>query len=108
MTLSVVIILYVLVDLFVLNAFIEQRAALDIGRKIGRDVRYLVLPKWYAKHWVAKVFCWGTLLYIGFRYSWPIALGLWVADLLITALIPIPRSRYDKVIRKLKALGIME
>lgn len=39
--------IYVISKLFILNAFWEQRAALEIGRFLDIEVQHLVLPWWF-------------------------------------------------------------
>lgn len=104
MSLTMLIVVYVIADVFVLNAFFLQRAALEIGRSIGYEIRDLVLPGWYSLVWLPRFVTWGALALMFYWYDWSYAVTVCVIDWLITTLLPVPRSKYEYVQAKLDEL----
>jgi hypothetical protein len=101
MTVTQLVIVYIICALFYLNAFMDQRAALEIGRAMGQDIRPLVLPNGLGWVWIPRIIrwiCFGLLVLGG---QWIGALVLIGAEYLVTAVIPIPRSKYEKITRRL-------
>lgn len=94
-------------ELFLLNAFFEQRAALDIGREIGQEIRHLVLPSWWYS-WVkaARILSFGSLIYIAVVWIWYYPLIVAGLSFVITTIFPVPQSKYVNVIEKLSSFGI--
>ena len=99
-------VLFLISELFVLNAFFEQRAALDIGRKIGQDIRHLVLPSWYPWTNLARILSWGALIYIFVVWIWYYPIIAAALSFIITIIFPVPESKYANVNEKLKSIGM--
>lgn len=95
MSLQLLIGLYVILDIFVVNAFFSQRAVLDICRKYygGVDLRSMVLPKWYKFIRIPQIITWIILAYMLYEYPWYWAVGIFVIDFAITSLLPVPKSK---------------
>jgi len=60
----------------------------------------LLLPAWFPAVWLLRIAKWGTVLFIGFSWSWVIAGVLIVADTILAAILPIPYSMYVPSFRK--------
>lgn len=93
------VILYIIVDIFCINNFLTQRAVLDLQRKynLPMDFRQTVCPlsKLYRLRRVFSILSWLILIYIVYQYEWYYALIILVIDYLITSFIPVPASKYQ-------------
>jgi len=83
-------------------AFGMQRATLLISREAGvpYQITKWLLPVWFPAVWVLRITKWGTLLFIAFSWSWGFAAALLLADVVLSAVLPIPYSLYVPSFRK--------
>lgn len=92
------VILYIIVDIFCINNFLTQRAVLDLQRQysLPMDFRQTVCPlsKCYRFRRVFSILSWLIIFYIVYQYEWYYALIILVIDYLITSFIPVPASKY--------------
>lgn len=94
------------------GAFGMQRATLLMSREVGvtPQIGALLLPSWFPIVWLVRLVKWALLGYIAFAWSWVVAGGLFVADLILSAILPIPYSVYVPVFRsrinKIKASDV--
>jgi hypothetical protein len=97
--LIVLIVLYFVVDFFVVQAFLTQRAVLDMQRALMLpiDFRPIVCPlsKWYNYRRIPQVIDWAILILIAYEYEWYYAVILFVLDFAVTSFIPIPKSKLE-------------
>lgn len=77
-------------------AFGMQRAVLLISREtyMPYQVAEALLPTWFPAIWILRVAKWGCLLTIAFTWGWSIAGGLLAAEVVLTAILPIPYGLY--------------
>jgi hypothetical protein len=89
------IVIYIVADIFVVNAFLMQRAVLDVGQKYcnGTDMREYVMPKWYKYIRIPQIITWVTLAYMLYLYPWYYAVGIFIIDYIFTSICPIPKSK---------------
>jgi hypothetical protein len=89
---------------FLLNfaAFGMQRATLIISREADVPARIgeALLPSWFPVIWLVFICKWGLLAAVAFTWSWGIAIGLGVLDLILSAILPIPYRAYIPFFRK--------
>lgn len=94
------------------GAFGMQRATLLMSREAGvpPKIGALLLPSWFPIVWLVRLIKWAVLCYIAFTWSWVLAIGLIVADFILSAILPIPYSVYipffHSQINKIKANDI--
>ena len=93
---------FVAVFLLEFAAFGMQRTTLLLSREAGvpYQVAAALLPTWFPAVWVLRITKWGTLLFIAFSWSWGIAAMLFVADCILSAVLPIPYAAYVPNFRK--------
>ena len=99
------ILAYVIIDIPIINTFFTQRAALDIGRTIGIDIRPIVY-KPNSLITICRIINLCILGYMFYQFPWYYAVIVCVLDLLFTSIVPVPQSKYDLVEKRLKLLGI--
>ena len=96
---TLMVILYIIVDAFCINNFLTQRAVLDLQRaySLPIDFRPTVCPlsKLYRLQRVFSILSWLILIYIAYQYEWYYALIILVIDYSLTAFIPVPASKYQ-------------
>lgn len=82
--------------------FMMQRAALEISRASGIDIKQgrLMLPLWYLLLWPARVIKWASVIQIGLWHGWIAAAGLLLATFLFSIFVPIPKRQFIPVFRK--------
>ena len=93
------IVLYFIVDFFTVQAYLTQRAVLDIQRAhmLPFDFRPIVCPlsKWYKFRSIPQVIDFAILIFIAYQYKWYYAAILLILDFAITTFIPVPKSKMD-------------
>ena len=97
------IIAYFVVQLLHTHMFFKQRAALEIGRQMQKEIGHLVLPSWF--HTISFVLGAGKVAILGYLCyldHWIIALCLGVALIGVCTFLPVPKKYYDDVHEKLK------
>ncbi|MDL2207551.1 hypothetical protein LJB82_02380 [Desulfovibrio sp. OttesenSCG-928-M16] len=88
----------------VLNAFFEQRAALDISRQRGEDLRGVLVPSWYSKVNIFRILSWAALAYLFFTWVWYWPVIALIISFVITNVVPVPKRKYEKALQKLAKL----
>ena len=75
-------------------AFGMQRATLLISREaeMSPQIGKMLLPSWFPIVWIVRICKWSVLIAIAFTWSWGIAIGLLVADVILSSILPIPYS----------------
>ena len=93
---------FIAIFLLEFAAFGMQRATLLISREadVSPMIAKLLLPAWFPAVWLLCIAKWGTVLLIGFSWSWVMAGVLIVADAILAAILPIPYSVYVPSFRK--------
>lgn len=99
-------IFYVICEIITLNAFFEQRAALEIGRKMGMDIRRIARPFWYPLVWIPRIARWAAWFYLFTHHGIFLTVILIALDLGITTFLPVPNSKYQHVQDRLREHGI--
>ena len=102
MTQPAAIILFVVLACVVFLAFGMQRTTLLLSREANAPAgsTALLLPMWFPAVWLPRVGKWALVLYIGTTWSWPLALGVAVADFLLAVFLPIPHRMYVSLFRR--------
>ena len=62
----------------------------DVPAKIGA----ILLPSWFPIVWLVRICKWGILITIVFLWSWSVAIGLLVANVILSSILPIPYGIY--------------
>lgn len=84
------------------HLFFKQRVALDISREIGKEISNIVLPAWFhTTSFVIGAIKVAVLGYMCYLDSWMIAISMGIGLLAICSILPIPKSYYDDVRKKL-------
>ena len=89
--------IYVISKLFILNAFWEQRAALEIGRFLDIEVQHLVLPWWFKYLIIIQIINYTSLFFIAYLSNFYYALIAFGTSFIITVFFPIPKIKYIKI-----------
>ena len=100
---EILLIAFAFAWIFEFVLFGMQRATLLISRNAGLEWRgggELLLPSWFPLTWVVKIGKWGVLLSIAYIWDWKVALGLLIADIVLSAILPIPYAAYKGIFRK--------
>lgn len=101
---NILLVIFILFWVLELNAFVEQRAALEVSRAYGIPFGCLTLPSWFGIFrftWIIIVILIG---YAFWEYPWhngAIMLALYGLGM---AFVPIPSSRYYKYENQVKSL----
>ena len=99
------IILYVVTELQYINAFFNQRGALEISRQINIDLRpFLSDSVANVITNIGRVIGWLSLFGIFYYGSWLYVVVLVGVTFLITTFYPVSDSRYFKVFSKLEQM----
>src|SRR5436190_489643 len=79
-----------------------QRTTLLISREAGlpSKIGALLLPGWFPVVWLPRITKWLALLYVALSWSWLLAIGLLVADTVLSAVLPIPYRAYVPSFRR--------
>lgn len=105
MELFLLVLAYIIIDVPIMNAFFTQRAALDIGRIIGIEIRPIVYKSnLFIK--ICRIINWCIIGYMFYSFPWYYAVAVLSLDLLFTSIYPVPQSKYDLVEERLKAMDI--
>ena len=98
---SAIFMLLAAVFLLEFAAFGMQRTLLLLSREKQAPYNFVaqLLPAWFPVVWALRLAKWGLYLYIAFYLSWLLALGLLVADFLLSAVLPIPLRSYGSIFR---------
>ena len=96
------IIIFVVCFLLELAAFGMQRATLLMSREadVPPQIGAMLLPSWFPIVWLVRICKWGALLAVAFIWSWGVAIGILVADVILSSILPIPYSTYIPFFRK--------
>lgn len=97
-----------LISIFVVCFILEfaalgmQRATLLISREaeMSPQIGKMLLPTWFPIVWVVRICKWSVLIAIALTWSWGIAIGLLVADVILSSILPIPYNIYTSAFRK--------
>lgn len=98
MSYTTCLIVIVIAEIFVVNAFLTQRAALELERE-GMGYKEDMLPDWFGIVWIPRLVLWGALIYVLLYHSITTVVAYYIIDFLITVFIPIPKSRYVNALR---------
>ena len=84
------------------GAFGMQRATLLMSREadVPPQIGAMLLPSWFPAVWLVRICKWGVLLAIAFTWSWGAGIGLLVADIVLSSLLPIPYRAYISSFRR--------
>ena len=102
MTHEIMLALFVVLAVLMFGAFGMQRTTLLLAREANTSSKAtaMLLPAWFPAVWVPRLAKWGLLLYIAVSWSWWVALGLFVAELVLSAVLPIPSRLYLPLFRR--------
>ena len=100
-TIIAAIVVFFVSEGIVLNAFFEQRAALNISRQRGEDLRSVLVPSWYSKVNIFRILSWASLIYLFFAWIWYWPVIALVISFVITAVVPVPKVKCEKALQKL-------
>lgn len=83
-------------------AFGMQRATLLMSREadVPPQIGAMLLPSWFPTVWLVRICKWGVLIAVAFIWSWGVAIGLLVTDVVLSSILPIPYSAYTPFFRK--------
>ncbi|MER2511511.1 MAG: hypothetical protein ABTQ25_03660 [Nitrosomonas ureae] len=83
-------------------AFGMQRATLLVSREadVPAKIGALLLPSWFPIVWLVRICKWGILITIVFLWSWSVAIGLLVANVILSSILPIPYGIYIPFFRE--------
>jgi len=83
-------------------AFGMQRATLLMSREadVPAKIGALLLPSWFPIVWLVRICKWGILITIVFLWSWSVAIGLLVANVILSSILPIPYGIYIPFFRE--------
>lgn len=98
-------IIYVIAEFKYIDAFLDQRAALDIGRLISLDIRPMVADSTNTLR-IIRIADWVSLSAVFYYGGWEYALGLIVVSLVVTTIYPVGESRYTSVMQKLETIDM--
>lgn len=102
MSINILIVAYLILAAIDTHLFFKQRAALDIGRQIGMEIRPLILSSEFnTVSNIVMVVKLAVLAYMCYLGSWMTAAGLGVGLMVVCSILPIPKSYYDDVYRKI-------
>ncbi len=84
------------------SAFGMQRATLTLSREadVSPQIGAMLLPSWFPTVWLVRICKWGVLIAVAFIWSLGVAIGLLVADVVLSSILPIPYSAYTPFFRK--------
>jgi hypothetical protein len=93
---------FVLLAVLLFAAFGMQRATLLLSREANTSSQAtaMLLPAWFPAVWLPRIAKWALLLYIAFSWSWWVALGLLIGELVLSAVLPIPYRLYVPTFRR--------
>lgn len=85
----------------VFAAFGMQRTTLLLSREAEADAKTVayLLPAWFPVVWALRLCKWGLLIAIAASWSLGWAIGLFVIDLLLSSILPIPYKVYVPAFR---------
>lgn len=98
---SILFVIFVAFWIIELNAFVEQRAALEVGRRYSIPVSYFQLPSWFPACRYIFVVEFVIIGYAFWKYPWYEAFIMLVLYFFGNMFVPIPASRYAKYISQL-------
>lgn len=83
-------------------AFGMQRATLLMSREadVPAKIGAILLPSWFPIVWLVRICKWGILITIVFLWSWSVAIGLLVANVILSSILPIPYGIYIPFFRE--------
>lgn len=96
--LLIAIIIFEAFSLAYIKIFLDQRAVLDIGRAIGCDIRDLIQMESYKSHAFIKYGRWVILAGIFYLFGWKYAVGLFIIETVLSAVMPVPLKSYREAI----------
>ena len=96
------VVLFLSVFLAEFWSFGMQRAILLLSRagNIPYEHAKMLLPPWYPAVWIIRIVKWLILIAIGFSWSWFVAAGFLIFDIIFSALVPISYHKYFDTFRK--------
>lgn len=102
MTQEIMLVLFIALAVLMFGAFGMQRTTLLLAREANTSSKAtaMLLPAWFSIVWLPRLAKWGLLFYIAYSWSWWVALGLLAAELLLSAVLPIPHRLYLSVFRR--------
>jgi len=97
------VLLFIIIWIIEFYLFGMQRASLLISRQNDNEwkgVGDFLLPKWYSLTWIIRILKYAILLIIFIISNWKLTLILFLSDLLLVTIIPIPyKTFYKKIFR---------
>ncbi len=88
-----------------IKIFLDQRAVLDIGRAIGCDIRDLIQMESYKSHTFVKYGRWVILAGIFYLFGWQYAVGLFIFETVLSAVMPVPAKSYQEALYIFKTIS---
>lgn len=101
MTYQFLVVAYGVLFVAVFAAFGMQRTTLLLSREANTDARTmaLLLPAWFPAVWALRLCKWGLLIAIAASWSLGWAIGLFVLDIFLSSMLPIPYRVYVPAFR---------
>ena len=99
---NLLIVTFVVVFIIEFVAYGMQRTVLLMSRESGLpyQIAETILPSWYPAVWLLRIAKWGILIFIVLSWSWIIAVGLLIADVIAPSVLPIPYFLYIPSFRR--------
>jgi len=94
--------LFIALAMLTFGAFGMQRTTLLLAREANTSSKAtaMLLPAWFPLVWLLRLAKWGLLIYIAVSWSWWVALGLLAAELILSAVLPIPHRLHLRLFRR--------
>ena len=94
--------LFVALAALMFGAFGMQRTTLLLAREANTSSKAtaMLLPAWFPLVWLPRSAKWGLLIYIAISWSWWVALGLLVTEVVLSAVLPIPHRLHLRLFRR--------
>ena len=99
---QVMLISFIFLATLLFAAFGMQRATLLLSREANTSSQAtaLLLPVWFPIVWIPRIAKWILLIYIAISWSWWIAIGLALGEIIISSFLPIPYRLYLPIFRR--------
>ena len=101
----IAIAIFIITEPFVLLAFLEQRAALEIGRKLNFEIRSAVFSnKWKITTQILRLICWCAIVCMSFFGKWYYGVIAITASVILSTILPVPEVFYCNIMKKLEKI----
>jgi hypothetical protein len=106
---KIAIAIFIIIEPFILIAFLQQRAALEIGRAFLGDFNpnHLVRSQtWSIAVWIIRLISWCSIGCMSYFGKWYYGLIGIVGSHILSAIVPVPGAFYRTTITRLEKFGV--